>query len=138
MGRIIAIDYGKKRTGLAWTDPLQLFASGIGSFDTPFIKKKLVELFEQETIDEIVLGYPTRFDGSDTHATPLVREFNRLLNKWFPDTPVHLWDETFTSKMAMDSMIRAGVKKKKRRDKHLINQVSATLILQQYLVNRSI
>jgi putative Holliday junction resolvase len=134
MGRILAIDYGKKRTGLAWTDPLQIIASGIGSIDTETeLESKLKEIIGKETIDRIVLGYPTRADGSDTHATQPVRDFQASLAAWFPDIPIHLHDERYTSKIAMQTMIETGVKKKQRCDKQLINQVSAVIILQEYL-----
>lgn len=135
MPRIIAIDYGAKRTGLAWTDPMQIIATGIGSFATTELEAKLRELISAETIELIVLGYPSRADGSDTHATPLVREFEKELKKWFPEIPVEFWDERGTSRDAMQGMINAGVGKKRRGDKHLINQVAATLILQDYMEN---
>ena len=131
--RILAIDYGKKRTGLAWTDPLQIIATGLGTVDTAEIEAKLKALFLQEKIEKIVLGFPTHADGSDTHSTPLIRAFHKQLNEWFADMPVVLQDEYGTSKTAMQTMIAAGVKKKDRRNKELLDQVSATIILQQYL-----
>jgi putative Holliday junction resolvase len=133
MARIMAIDYGLKRTGLAWTDPLQIIATGIGSVETIILETELKKLMASEVVEAIVLGYPTRGDGSDTDATAAVRTFLDTLKSWFPAMPVHLWDERFTSKMAFQSMIDAGLKQKKRRDKHLINEISATLILQEYL-----
>lgn len=131
--RILAIDYGKKRTGLAWTDPLQIIATGLGTVDTSEIEVKLKTLFSQEKIEKIVLGYPTHADGNDTDNTPLVRAFHKQLNEWFPEIPVILQDEYGTSKIAMQTMIGAGLKKKDRRNKALLDQVSATIILQQYL-----
>lgn len=136
MARILAIDYGLKRTGLAWTDPLQLIATGIGSFDTSGLKDRMIALVAENELEAIVLGFPTRMDGSDTHATEAVREFKKWLEKQFPVLDIHLWDERFTSKMAVDAMIKGGLKKKKRRDKHLVNQISATLILQEFLTHR--
>lgn len=133
VSRIIAIDYGLKRTGLAWTDPDQIIATGIGSFDTQQLKNKLKKLVDEADIEGILLGYPTRLDGSDTHSTSAVREFEKWLIKVFPKLYIKRWDERFTSKMAMDAMIAGGVKKKKRRDKHLINELSATILLQEYL-----
>lgn len=127
------MDYGGKRTGLAWTDPLQLIATGLGSFSTDTLKEKFAELIQAEEIDTIVLGYPTRMDGSDSHITEAVREFEKHLQSTYPGLQVVRWDERFTSKMAMDAMIQGGVKKKKRRDKQLINEISAVLILQEYL-----
>jgi len=133
LGRIIAIDYGKKRTGLAWTDPLQLIATGIGSFETAGIPERLKRLYEEEPIDAFVLGFPTRLDGSDTDSTEAVRTFATWLRTSFPQAQVHLWDERYTSVQAKDALIRGGAKKKKRRDKHLLNEISATLILQDFL-----
>ncbi|MEZ4826916.1 MAG: Holliday junction resolvase RuvX [Bacteroidia bacterium] len=136
MPRIIAIDYGAKRTGLAWTDPLQMIATGIGSIDTVLLDQKLAELFSRETISEIVVGYPTRMDGTDTHITEAVRQLAAQLEKKYPGVGIHLRDERFTSKMAFQTMIDAGLSKKKRQDKHLINQISATIILQEFLESR--
>ncbi len=137
MGRIIGIDYGSKRTGLAWTDPMQIIATGLGSFDTSDIRKKLKELWQKEQIDAFVLGYPTRIDGSDSHVTEEVRQFSLWMKENFPDAKVHLWDERFTSKQAKETLRIGGASKKKRRDKHLINQISATLILQDFLQAQS-
>ncbi len=137
MSRILAIDYGTKRTGLAWTDPLQIIATGLGSFDTPILKEKMKALFQSEDISEVVLGFPTRLDGSDTHATQKVREFGSWINNTFPQVKLHFRDERFTSKQAFQTMIDAGLSKKKRRDKHLINTISATIILQDFLKERA-
>ncbi|MEM6804958.1 MAG: Holliday junction resolvase RuvX [Bacteroidota bacterium] len=136
MSRILAIDYGSKRTGLAWTDPLQIIANGIGSFDTYTLKDKIQQLCKEEDISEIVLGFPTRLDGSDTNSTQAVREFGKWLETTFPDKKLHYRDERFTSKQAFQTMIDAGLKKKKRRDKHLVNTISATIILQDFMKER--
>lgn len=133
MPRIIAIDFGLKRTGLAWTDNNKIIASPIGTVETPALESELKKLFAEAEIERIVLGYPTRLDGSDTHSTQAVRTFRQNLLQWFPDTPVELLDERFTSAIAMQTMIEAGVKKKKRQEKQLINQISAVIILQDYL-----
>ena len=132
MGRLLAIDYGLKRTGIAWTDPMRIIATPVGSFDTPLLMKKLKELVPQE-VDAFVLGYPTQADGSDTHSTPAVRAFERQLQTAFPDKPVHRWDERYTSKMAGEAMRTGGASKKQRQDKHLINAVAAVIILQEYM-----
>ena len=137
MGRIVAIDWGAKRTGLAWTDPLKLIATGIGSIDTALLEKKLIEIHLSEVIDCVVLGYPTRFDGSPNQATGGVLSLEKRLKKTLIGVPVELWDERLTSKMAMQSMIAGGVPRKKRADKQLINEVSAVIILQEYLENQS-
>ena len=133
MARILAIDYGAKRTGLAWTDPLQLIATGIGGIDTHLLEGRLKELMQQEDIETIVLGYPTRMDGTDTHVTESVRNLYKWIKEQFPLCSLHLQDERFTSKMAQDAMLTAGLKKKKRRDKYLLDEMSAVLILQDFL-----
>ncbi|MEM0998490.1 MAG: Holliday junction resolvase RuvX [Bacteroidota bacterium] len=135
MARIIAIDYGLKRTGLAWTDPLQIIASGLETVLTKELEAKLEALVRREEVEAFVLGMPTNLDGEDTHTTQPVLKFKQRLEKLFPDREVILWDEQFTSKMAMRAMIEAGVPKKKRRNKALVDQVSATIILQDYLAN---
>ncbi|MCL4126853.1 UNVERIFIED_CONTAM: hypothetical protein GTU68_050863, partial [Idotea baltica] len=128
-----AIDYGGKERACFGTDPLKIIATGIGTVQTELLKKRLEELISQEDIESILLGYPIRMDGSDTDNTEAVRLFKAALNKQYPELPVILWDERFTSKMALQAMIDGGVKKKKRSDKQLINEVSATLMLQEYL-----
>ncbi len=133
MGRLLGIDYGLKRTGLAWTDILHISVSGIGGVDTEMLEVKLKEIISTETIERIVLGYPTRLDGSDTHSTEAIRELHRSLKTWFPDIPITLQDEQFSTGMAKKIIFDAGIKKSKRRDKHLINQTSAVIILQDYL-----
>ncbi|MEM6628629.1 MAG: Holliday junction resolvase RuvX [Bacteroidota bacterium] len=133
MARLIGIDYGKKRTGLAWSDPLQIIATGIGSFDSEKIEEKIRELCSRESVEAFVLGYPTRMDGSDSHVTQDVKEFAKWLQRTFPDIQVHLQDERFTSKEAKEALILGGASRKKRRDKHLVNQISATLILQEFM-----
>lgn len=138
MARIIAIDYGMKRTGLAWTDPMQIIASGLETVLTTDLEKRLGELLAKEDVESFVLGMPTRLDGTDTDTTQPVLKFRDRLGKLFPGKEVILWDEQFTSKMAMRAMINAGVPKKKRRNKALVDQVSATIILQDYLANSSI
>lgn len=135
MGRLIAIDYGKKRTGLAWTDPMRIIATGLKTVPTGELMPRLKELVAQETIDGFVLGMPYQLDGSDTDTTQPVLAFEKKLRKAFPGKEIALWDEQFTSKMAMQAMIQAGVPKMKRRNKALVDQVSATIILQDYLAN---
>ena len=133
MPRIIAIDWGGKRTGLAWTDPLQIIATGVGSFATPEVLGRLKEMMRTEEVERIVLGFPTRLDGTDTDSTKPVMKFKKELEKLFPLIPVTLFDERLTSKTALNAMIQGGASRKKRRNKHLINEVSATIILQEYL-----
>jgi putative Holliday junction resolvase len=133
MPRILAIDYGKKRTGIAVTDPLKMIASGLTTVPTheliPFLKK----YFIKESVEKIVIGYPKNLDGSATDATTLVEEGIRILRKNFPDVPVLKIDERFTSKIASQSILASGVNKKQRQNKALTDEVSATILLQDYL-----
>lgn len=133
MGRILAIDYGAKRTGLAVTDPLCMIASPLDFVPTHKLEDFLREYFEDESVEKIVLGMPKNTDGSDTNATSLVQAFVNRFKKVFPTKELVLHDERFTSKMAMDAMISGGVKKKDRRNKGNVDKVSATIILQSYL-----
>lgn len=136
MGRIIGIDYGLKRVGLAVTDPLNIFAQGLTTVENKQLISFLKSYFEKESVDTIVVGYPLNMDGTATHATHAVEELIIKLEKNFPDVSVVKEDERYTSKMAVKTMVDGGVKKKKRRDKSLIDKVSATLILQSYLESR--
>lgn len=133
MPRILAIDYGKKRTGIAVTDPLKMIASGLTTVPTheliPFLKK----YFIKESVEKIVIGYPKNLDGSTTDATALVEEGIRILRKNFPDVPILKIDERFTSKIASQSILASGVNKKQRQNKALTDEVSATILLQDYL-----
>jgi len=133
MPRILAIDYGLRRTGLAWTDSLQIIATGIGSFDTPLVLPKLREIVAKEAVEAIVIGWPTHADGSDTDSTAAVRAYEHTLRTAFPAIAVHRWDERHTSSRALRAMIDGGLGQKKRRDKHLVNEISAVIILQEFL-----
>jgi putative holliday junction resolvase len=135
MPRILSIDYGLKRTGLAVTDPLQIIATGLTTVETPKLINFLKEYFKKETVELIIIGEPKNLDDSDTHATPLVKQFILLLQKEFPSIPVKMIDERFTSKMASRAMIDMGMKKKERRNKGLIDEIAATMMLQEYLVH---
>ena len=136
MPRILSIDYGKKRTGLAWTDPLQIIATGLDTLPTPQLRDWLAKTVGQEEIEAILVGYPTRMDGSDSHVTEEVRELIHHISTKFPQIHVHKWDERFTSKLAMDALIQSGISKKKRREKGRIDQMSAVLMLQEFLQGR--
>lgn len=133
MPRILAIDYGKKRTGLAVTDPLQMIATGLTTVAThdliPYLKKYLA----LEAVELFLIGEPKNLDGEATDATALVTECVRILQKNFPQVPVKKIDERFTSKLAFRSMIDSGLKKKDRQNKGLVDEISATIILQEYL-----
>lgn len=133
MPRIICIDYGGKRTGLAVTDPLKIIATALTTIETkeliPFLKK----YFQQEQVELILIGEPLNLDDSATHATPLVKEAVKRLTKEFSTIPIKGVDERFTSKMASRAMIDMGMKKKDRRIKGNIDQIAATIMLQEYL-----
>lgn len=133
MGRVIGIDYGKKRTGIAISDPSKFLASPLETIATVGLLTFLKEYFEREAVDGIVIGMPKRLDNSDTHTTQDVRNLIQLLKSTFPDIPVYEEDERFTSKLALDAMISAGTTKKQRRDKGNIDKLSAAIILQSYL-----
>jgi putative Holliday junction resolvase len=133
MGRILAIDYGKKRTGLAATDPLRIIATGLTTVETPQLFNWLKKYVTQETVDLILIGMPTNWDDTDTNATPLVRQAIARLKKEFPHIPVETADERYTSKMATQSMLESGLKKKDRRNKALVDEIAATILLQDYL-----
>jgi putative Holliday junction resolvase len=133
MPRIIAIDYGLKRTGLAVTDPLQIIATGLTTVESPKLIPFLKEYFKKEVVELILIGEPKNQDDSDTHATPLVKQVILQLKKEFPSIPLKTVDERFTSKMASRAMIDMGLKKKQRRNKALVDEIAATIILQEYL-----
>ncbi|TDW96499.1 Holliday junction resolvase RuvX [Dinghuibacter silviterrae] len=133
MGRILAIDYGKKRTGLAVTDPLRIIATGLTTVETPQLFTWLKNYMTRETVDLILIGMPTNWDDTDTNATPLVRQAIARLRKEFPHIPLETADERYTSKMATQSMLDSGLKKKERRNKALVDEIAATILLQDYL-----
>jgi putative Holliday junction resolvase len=133
MGRIMAIDYGLKRTGLAVTDPLQIIATGLMTIESPKLISFLKDYFKKEPVELILIGEPKNWDDSDTHATPLVRQVMVRLQREFPSIPLKAVDERYTSKMASRAMIDMGLKKKKRRNKALVDEIAATILLQEYL-----
>lgn len=133
MGRILAIDYGRKRTGMAVTDPLKIIASPLETIPTHTLVTYLKEYFLKEEVETIVLGLPLNTDNLDTDVTQEIRHLHQRLKKEFVGKDIHLHDEKFTSKMAMDAMITGGMKKKERRKKENIDKISATIILQSYL-----
>ena len=133
MARILAIDYGLKRTGLAVTDPLQIIATGLTTVESPKLIQFLKDYFRTETVELILIGEPKNWDDTDTHATPLVEKCIKDLQKNFPNIPVKKVDERYTSKMAKDAMLEMGLKKMQRRDKKLVDEIAATILLQEYL-----
>lgn len=133
MGRILAIDYGLRRVGLAVTDPMQMLAIPLDTVDTPKIIQYLKDYILRENVETIILGFPKNMDGNDTDATPIVEKFNLELSTNFPNIPIKLVDERLTSRMAKQTLIDAGYKKKDRKNKKLVDTVAAALILQTYL-----
>lgn len=133
MSRIIAIDYGTKRVGLATTDPLKIIATALDTVHSKDVIQFLKDYHTEEVIEKFVVGMPKNLDGADTNATRHVKAFINLLKKNFPDHEIVTHDERFTSKMALDAMIQAGTSKKYRREKGNIDKVSAVIILQSYL-----
>jgi putative pre-16S rRNA nuclease len=131
--RILSIDYGLKRTGIAVTDPLQIIANGLTTVESKKLIPFLKDYFEKEQVELIIIGEPKNMDDSDTHATPFVEKCIKELQKNFPSIPVKKVDERFTSKMASRAMIDMGLKKKQRRDKALVDEIAATILLQEYL-----
>jgi putative Holliday junction resolvase len=136
MPRLLAIDYGAKRTGLAATDPLQIIATALETVRTHDLINYLKSYSEKEEVVGFVVGMPRKLDNTDSENAPRVRTFVKLLEKTFPGIPVHLHDERFTSSMALQSMIASGSKKSDRRDKGNIDKISATIILQSYMESR--
>lgn len=138
MGRILAIDFGLKRTGLAVTDPLKIIASPLETIQTDTLFDWLKSYTEQQDVEHIVIGLPTKLDQSDTHATKPVLSFVSQFKKVFPSIPISTMDERFTSKIARQTLILGGMKKKDRRKKENIDKVSASLILQSFLDQQNI
>lgn len=137
MGRILAIDYGKKRTGLAVTDPLQIIASPMVTVATAELESFLIGYTLKESVDEFVVGYPLRMNNKPSESVKYIEPFLKKLKKLFPGIPVNVFDERFTSRIAFRAMVDGGVKKKERRDKGMVDKISASVILQSYLARRS-
>ena len=137
MGRILAFDYGKKRIGLAVTDQMQIIASPLITISPSEIENYLLNYLKKEIVDEFVIGYPVQMNNKPSDSVRYIDPFLKRLGKLFPDKPLHLVDERFTSKIALQTIIEGGVKKKDRRDKSLADKISASLILQTYLEKRN-
>ena len=133
MPRIISIDYGAKRTGLAVTDPLQIISTGLTTVESKQLIPFLKDYFAKEEVELIIIGEPKNWDDTDTHATPLVEKIIKQLEKNFPKIPIKKVDERYTSKMAKDAMLEMGLKKMQRRNKKLVDEIAATILLQEYL-----
>ena len=137
MGRIVAIDYGRKRTGLAVTDPLQMIAGALDTVPTHTLMDFLKKYLPANGVETVVVGMPRQMDGTPSESYMYIRPFVTRLQKEFPDLRIEMFDERFTSKLAFQAMIEGGVKKSRRRgDKGLVDRVSATIILQGYFESR--
>ncbi len=133
MSRILAIDYGRKRTGFAVSDPLQLIANRLTTIATQNIWDFLADYFKKEEVETVVVGYPRQMNNEASEAVRYINPFLKKFQQKYPEIKLELQDERFTSKIAFQSMIDGGVKKQKRQDKAMVDAVSATIILQGYL-----
>ncbi len=133
MGRILAIDYGQKRVGIAITDPLQIIANGLTTVPSGKIFEFIKKYLQEEVVDCIVVGLPKQMNATQSESARFIEPFVKKLTKDYPDMPVVRVDERFTSKMAFQTMIDSGISKKDRKNKALIDTISATIILQSYL-----
>ena len=131
--RILSIDYGKKRTGIAVTDPMQIIANGLETVETKDLEAFLTRYMEKEEVETIVVGYPMQMDGEDSENMKRIQPFVNRLRKLFPDKKIEMYDERFTSVLAHKAMLASGIGKKARQNKGLVDKISATIILQEYL-----
>ena len=138
MGRILAIDYGKKRTGLAVTDPLQIIANGLTTVPTAQLEAFILDYVKREGVERIVVGLPRQNSGEESENMKRITPFVNRLKKVLPDTPLEMVDERFTSVLAHRAMQDAGLKKKDRQNKALVDEISACIILQTYMESRRI
>ena len=133
MGRILAIDFGRKRTGLAVTDPLRITANPLITIPTHTLEAWLTEYFSKETVDEVVIGHPYQMNGGDSESMQYIQPFINRFRKVFPNMPLKEYDERFTSVIAHQAMIAGGMKKKQRQDKSVVDKIAACIILEGYL-----
>lgn len=133
MGRILAIDFGKKRTGLAVTDSLRITANPLITIETKQLPDWLREYFAKETVDEVVIGHPKQMNGEDSESMQYIRPFVERFKQTFPDKPITYYDERFTSVLAHQAMIAGGMKKKTRQDKAQVDKLAACIILEGYM-----
>jgi putative holliday junction resolvase len=133
MGRILAIDYGRKRVGIAVSDPQQIIANKLATITTHSIWDFLLTYFKNEQVDEVVVGYPLQMNNTASEAVVYINPFIKKFKEKYPDIPLEVIDERFTSKMAFQTMIDGGVKKAGRRNKAMVDAISATIILQSYM-----
>ena len=136
MSRILAIDYGRKRTGIAVTDPMQIIANGLTTVPTHELMDYLLKYVAQEKVERIIVGHPKQLNNEDSENMKYIKPFLVQLKKKWPEVPVELVDERFTSVLAHQAMLDGGLKKKARQNKSLVDEISATIILQSYLESR--
>jgi len=137
MGRILAIDYGRKRTGLAVTDTLQITANPLLTIETKDLIPWLQDYFARENVDEVVIGHPTQMNGEESESMNYIRPFMGNFKKQFPDKPITMYDERFTSVLAHQAMLAGGMKKKDRQNKAVVDKIAACIILEGYLDYKS-
>lgn len=138
MGRILAIDYGRRRTGLAVTDPLRIAANPLLTVDTADLVKWLDDYFAREQVDEVVIGHPTRMNGEDSESMKYIRPFMGQFRKRWPNIPLVEYDERFTSVLAHQAMLSGGMKKKQRQDKAVVDKIAACIILEGYMESQNV
>ncbi len=136
MGRILAIDYGLKRTGIAVTDPLQLIANALTTVETTNLHAFLDDYLQRESVERVVVGLPRQMNGQPSQSMPYIEKFVAEFRTRHPQMPLEYYDERYTSVLAQQAIIAGGVKKKDRRDKALYDKVSATIILQAWMEAR--
>ena len=136
MGRILAIDYGRKRTGLAVTDILRITANPLLTIETNTLLNWLSEYFAQEQVDEVVIGHPTQMNGTESESMNYIRPFIGNFKKQFPNMPIIMYDERFTSVLAHQAMLTGGMKKKDRQNKAVVDKIAACIILEDYLESK--
>lgn len=133
MGRILAIDYGRKRTGIAVSDPLQIIANGLCTLSSVEVLDFLSEYIPTENVETIVIGYPKTLNNTPSQSLKYINPFLKKMEKKFPNINIIQFDERFTSRMAFQTMIDSGIGKTKRKNKSLVDKISATIILQNYM-----
>ena len=133
MGRILAIDFGRKRTGLAVTDVLRIAANPLLTIETKDLIPWLTDYIAREPVDEVVIGHPTQMNGTESESMNYIRPFMGVFKKHFPNVPITMYDERFTSVLAHKAMIAGGMKKKARQDKAVVDKIAACIILEGYL-----
>jgi putative Holliday junction resolvase len=136
MGRILAIDYGRKRTGLAVTDVLRITANPLLTIETNGVIEWLRAYFSKEPVDEVVIGHPTQMNGEESESMNYIRPFIGVFKKTFPDKPITMYDERFTSVLAHQAMLAGGMKKKDRQNKAVVDKIAACIILEGYLESK--